>query len=106
LITNPYWCPPVKEGNKRLDIMTKIVDAERWWLTKKATKLDMGLLFLPALTMALPAIYFLWAHHLFWGLFFFTAAVLYKLLFSLRVLELAEEAKIKKPDAKTPRKVA
>ena len=100
ILTNPYWFPPVKKGNKNLDIMTRLVDAERWWLTKKATRLDMALLFLPAVAIALPAIHFLWVHSLFWGSFFFITGAVYKTVFSMRVIELAEEDGKTKPAAK------
>lgn len=101
LVTNPYWFPPIKPGNKNLDIMTRLVDAERWWLTRYASRLDIALLFVPALALAIPMLYFLWIHHLFWGAFFFLTIAAYKTLFSLRVLELAGEAAQKPEPSET-----
>lgn len=78
--SHPYWFPPCVDAGEDRHCLTKIVDAWQKW-SGSATAKEKIMTFFPALVLFIPLVSMLWAHELFWGLYFFAAVVAYKLLF-------------------------
>lgn len=85
VLSHPYWFPPYVDAGEDTPIFTRLVDAWQRWLEDSAPH-EKLFAFFPALIMFLPFISSLWAHGLFWSIYFFLMIVGYKIIFSLRLL--------------------
>lgn len=85
VFSHPYWFPSYAVAGKDAPLMTRLVDAWQGWLGRSSPQEKM-LLFYPGAILVLPLLVFLWKNSV-WGIYFFLAAVGYKLLVARKILE-------------------
>lgn len=85
--SHPYWFPAytaATEGDNP-HLFTKLVDAWKRWL-EKTPREEKLFFYFPGVVLALPLLCFLWKNDLAWSLYFFAAAIGYKVMFARKIL--------------------
>ena len=91
LFSHPYWFPACVDAGDDRHFLTKLVDVLQGRMEKTPAEVKFYE-FLPGAFLFIPLVGFLWAHHLFWGIYFLLAVIIMKASFLKRLLQENDDA--------------
>jgi hypothetical protein len=85
VLAHPSFFPPFIDASPGLPLMTRLTDAVHDWLKRTDWEDRVAVLF-PNIVLVPPMVMTLWNHNLFWGFYFYLAAVICKVMIAARLL--------------------